>query len=267
MPVLSEVLKMRVFSFDVFDTVITRTVLHPKDVFCLLQQRLETLGGGEPGTGWLGVQAPDAQGLNLPRQLSGCFWGARVWSEFLARRSTGADDITLALIYQTMSCTFGLADAVSERLLSAELEVESEVLVPIDGAQRLVDHARQTGPVVFISDMYLPAGFIQWILERSGLFLPGDRLYVSGELGLSKVSGKLFRHVLDDLGIQPGQLVHCGDHPLSDGRVPRALGVRLLQEPAGPSAANERFRGYAALFQHLNDVRRARMQIKRVAHV
>lgn len=237
------------YSFDVFDTVITRTVLRPKDVFHLMQRRL------------------DARHAELPRHLRGCFWGARVWSEFMARRRSVAEDITLMQIYESMARDFELDNAGSNLILSAELAIESEVLVPIDGAVELVAAARSSAPVIFISDMYLPSSFIRGILERSGLFLPGDRLYVSGELGQSKGSGRLFRHVMDDLGIHPDRMVHCGDNPVTDWRVPRSLGIRMLAEIACVQPEFERLRGYVALFHHLNDIRRARMQIRKVSYV
>lgn len=237
------------YSFDVFDTVITRTVLRPKDVFHLMRQRLE------------------AQHAQLPRPLLECFWGARVWSEFLARRRSGTEDITLSQIYGTLAGEFRLDRSGQDLLVSAELVVESEVLVPIDGAVKLVAAARRGAPVVFISDMYLPSAFIRGILERCGLLVAGDRLYVSGEVGITKGSGGLFRHVLDDLKIQPGQLVHCGDNPVADRLVPSSLDIRLLDGMPCAQPRLERLRGYAALFHHLDDLRRARMQIRKVSYV
>jgi predicted HAD superfamily hydrolase len=242
-------LTMKYSSFDVFDTVITRSVLRPKDVFYLMQQRLE------------------AQQADLPRCLRNCFWGARVWSEFMARRRSSSDDITLLNIYDTMVHLFGLDGVVKDYLMSLELSIESELLVPIDGAVELVAEARRSGSVVFISDMYLPETFIRGILERFGLFLPGDRLYVSGELGQSKGSGRLFLHVLEDLDIIPSQMLHCGDNPVSDCRAPRAVGIRLLDESNCLQSWLDWVRGYIAMFHHLNDIRRARLQIMRVPHV
>jgi predicted HAD superfamily hydrolase len=238
------------YSFDVFDTVLTRTVLRPKDVFHLTEQRLA------------------ACNKELPEWLRNRFWGARVWSEFMARRRSGAEDITLMDIYQSFALDFGLNDSGRKFLMETELVVESEVLVPIDGAAVLLNAARtDRGGLVFISDMYLPSAFIQGVLERLGLFLPGDRLYVSGELGKSKGSGNLFRHVLDELDIKPGQLVHCGDNPVTDCRVPRALGIRWYGEQAYEPQGNEKIRGYVSLFYHLCDLGKARIQVGKLPHV
>lgn len=238
------------YSFDVFDTVLTRTVLRPKDVFHLVGQRLASY-----------------HAELFPRLCNG-FWGARVWSEFMARRRSVAEDITLLDIYASLARDFGLRDADRSLLTEAELTVESEVLVPIDGAALLLSAVRTDGAgLAFISDMYLPSGFIQGVLERFGLFLPGDRLYVSGELGKSKGSGNLFRHVLGDLNIPPGQLVHCGDNPVTDCRVPRALGIRLFGGNACKKRSFEKLHGYVSLFHHLEDLGKARMQVRRVLHV
>ncbi|MBC8019487.1 MAG: hypothetical protein H7X83_13365 [Verrucomicrobia bacterium] len=238
------------YSFDVFDTVLTRMVLRPKDVFHLVGQRLA------------------ACPAELPPRLCNGFWCARVWSEFMARRRSVAEDITLLNIYESLALDFGLNDSGRKFLAETELAVESEVLVPIDGAAALLSAARADGAgLAFISDMYLPSGFIQGVLERVGLFLPEDRLYVSGELGKSKGSGNLFRHVLGDLGIPPGQLVHCGDNPVTDCRVPRALGIRLYGEHAYEQQGSEKIRGYVSLLHHLRDLGKARIQVGKLPHV
>lgn len=43
--------------------------------------------------------------------------------------------------------------------------------------------------------MYLPSDFLKSLLQRFGFWEEGDRIYVSGEIGLTKYSGNLFRYV------------------------------------------------------------------------
>ncbi len=112
--------------------------------------------------------------------------------------------------------------------MEEELRSEAVCLVPIKPAVDRVDRLHAEGHrIIFASDMYLPASFIRERLQEYGIFHPGDRLYVSGELGITKGSGKLFQYILDREKLAPEQLVHCGDNPHSDAVVPAKMGIRL----------------------------------------
>ncbi|MFC4054083.1 HAD family hydrolase [Actinomadura syzygii] len=54
------------------------------------------------------------------------------------------------------------------------------------------------------------------------------RVYLSHELGLTKASRLFYRHVLDDLGIQPGELLVCGNNLRTDVAVPARLRIRAV---------------------------------------
>lgn len=201
-----------IYSFDIFDTVLTRTVLHPKDVFLLVRDRL--------------TEFPPEISL----RLSHVYWGARVWAEFVSRRRSKFEDVKLTEIYSVLAELLHLDADLTQRLLELEMAVEGEVLTVIDGAVELVAAARRKGRVIFISDMYLPESFLAMVLYEFGLREWDEPVYVSGDVGLTKGSGKLFLQVLSDYNLQPYQLVHCGDHSRSDRSIPRRLGIRLHPE-------------------------------------
>lgn len=200
---------MTVYSFDIFDTILTRKVLHPKDVFFLVRDRLPELTSESP-----------------PR-LSHVYWGSRVWAEFVSRRRSKCEDVKLTEIYSVLAELLYLDADLTQRLLELELAVEGEVLTVIDGAVELVAAARLKGGVIFISDMYLPETFLAMVLSKFGLRELDEAVYVSGDVGLTKGSGKLFLQVLSDYNLHPHQLVHCGDHSRSDRSIPSRLGIRL----------------------------------------
>lgn len=240
-------MKPAYYSFDVFDTLLTRNVLYPRDIFLLMQERF----------------AQDAQAL--PSGLIRSFWGERVWSEFVARRMTRQEDVSFEDIYRVLARRHWLTRTQQEELMAAELATESAMLVPVNGAIPLVEGARQAKcQIIFVSDMYLPSGFISEILARYGLFIPGDRVYVSGEVGKTKGSGSLFRHILADLEIAPAGLVHYGDNPHADWYVPTMLGIVLLKGADVPAVSSGRLSGTAAYFK---DLLRARLQIAGVIDV
>ncbi|MDA0866763.1 MAG: hypothetical protein O2890_10155, partial [Cyanobacteria bacterium] len=106
--------------------------------------------------------------------------------------------------------------------------LESEVVRPIWRIQQKIQALRsRNARIVFISDMYLPTELIQKALMAHGLAQPGDPVYVSGDIGLTKASGNLFRYVLGKEGLQPQQLHHTGDNIYSDVQVPKQLGIQV----------------------------------------
>lgn len=241
--------RKQTYSCDVFDTVLTRKVLYPKDVFHLIQCSISE-------------RLPE-----LPPRLAACFWGERIWSEFMARRKAEGEDITIADIYRVLAHTHGLGDTQRDGLIKLELEIESDVLMPVHGASELLDLLRCRGDgIIFVSDMYLSCDFIRGILERFGLYLPGDRLYVSGEEGKSKGSGNLFKFVLQELEILPGQLVHFGDNPRTDYFVPKSLGIKVVHE-TGLQTRGHVLSGLKAQLAYLKELFAARIQMLGARHV
>lgn len=204
-----------VFTFDVFDTLITRIVLDPKDVFDLV-----------------GISLSNSPKYRL-ETINKKFRPVRVWSEFLARRKSSQQDIDINKIYHELGLLCFLEGTQTDFLKDLELSFERKVLVPVEGAMELVASARRMGPVVFVSDMYLPSCFISEILDSFGLRLGCEPVYVSGEIGLTKGSGFLFKKIFKDFNVNPVQVVHCGDHPHSDFCVPLKIGMRVQSENRG----------------------------------
>lgn len=239
---------MPVYSFDIFDTVLTRLVLHPKDIFLLMQQRIP-------------LAVPE-----IDPRIARSFWGWRVWSEFVARRRSRCEDVGLAVIYATLARLCALDEQARDALQTLELQVESEVLVPIGGAVELLQECRflSNQGIVFVSDMYLPPLFIQGVLKRHDLFRSSDRLYVSGELGVTKGSGRLFRLLLDQLAVQPSDLIHYGDNRHADYLVPHALGIGILKEPLPGGGRSARL---VARLRYLRELLMARACIAGYGHV
>jgi hypothetical protein len=126
-------------------------------------------------------------------------------------------------------------------LSECELEAEEQALVPVLSVLRQVQAARDAGSrIVFISDMYLPSSFIKSQLLKHGVAQPEDCLYVSGDAGLTKASGNLFKHMLSTEGVIGSEVVHTGDHWHSDYDVPRRLGIAAkLVAPAALTPPEE----------------------------
>ncbi|MHC4917903.1 MAG: hypothetical protein ACYTGB_20700 [Planctomycetota bacterium] len=207
----------RAHSFDVFDTALVRTFARPPDLFVELGRRL-------------GAGAPDA------------FAVRRRAAERAARGARTREEVTLGEIYAQFPEEH-LPGASREGAAAEEVRLEKESVRPVAGVSRAIEEARGRGErVLFISDMYLPAGAVREMLLEAGLAREGDAVYVSSEEGVTKHTGELFGRVLEREGLAPGQLVHCGDNPHSDLRVPRRMGIRC--RPFRGARLNRRERTY-----------------------
>lgn len=244
-----DTIQRRVFSFDVFDTVLTRIVVSPKDVFLLMQEQLHSISP------------------LLPDRLMRSYWGSRVWAEFSARRNSPAEEITLTDIYCDLGGRYGLSSEQVQQLMALEMRIEAFVLVPIDGALQLVAEARRQGEVVFVSDMYLPTEFVRAVLRKFDLLHDPERIYISGELGVSKGSGRLFQRVLADYELSGSCLVHCGDNVCSDVTVPRRLGIQIHPSVETPSKCPVSYNSVFERARYGVELLRARCQMEWHEHV
>jgi FMN phosphatase YigB (HAD superfamily) len=197
-------------SFDVFDTCLARRVAAATEVFRRVGHRIAERGGERH-----------------PEDFAAQFIEWRCQAERRARAHSGKEDLRLREIWEELRkmASTALAGADGPAL---EIEAERSVLGAIPWTRERAARERNLGRrILFISDMYLPAEFLRECLRVHGFFQEGDGLYVSGEIGLTKWSGNLFRHVLGEEKLAPAELLHVGDHALADREVPRRLGIAV----------------------------------------
>lgn len=211
---------IRAHSFDVFDTLLVRTRARSVDLLRATAQRVVRASDDPPGRAELVAE--------LVRRRQG--------AELELIERLRVDAVGLDQIYAELDDLIALGVDPVE-LQRAELDIERSEVRAVRAGREMVDRARALGRrIVFVSDMYLPGPAIRESLERFAIARPGDGLYVSGELGISKRSGRLFGHVLRAEGLRADELVHSGDDPLTDIASPRRLGI--LVEPLGAARLN-----------------------------
>jgi FMN phosphatase YigB (HAD superfamily) len=206
-PVPEELIRRAtVVSFDVFDTLIVRSCLHPEHAHELV-----------------GMEVRHA--LSLP--ISAEAWKSqRVEAERDARKMSGSEDVTLAEIHQLLARRVGFPAELTARTMAIECATEERLIRPQAGALAVVSRARHFGrKVAFLSDMYLPVEFLRGILQRFGIYRDGDALLVSSDIGRTKQTGNLFRHLMTELSVPAGQILHIGDNRQSDVLIPRRMGI------------------------------------------
>lgn len=200
---------MRVSSFDIFDTVITRSVAAPGDLFIWCGLELQRKG-------WSSINPIE-------------FARYRIQAEKDAKKKVPHREVGIEDIYAMLTTELAWDTQRQHQAMTIELELEARVLHQVPSMHDKVKAARAAfDRIIFISDMYLPESFLQSILAREGLHQPGDLLYVSGERKCSKTTGKLFEQIRNDL---PGitRWEHTGDNLHSDVLTPRSLGIEAIE--------------------------------------
>lgn len=210
----------RVASFDVFDTLMTRTIGGPDEVFAVTGRLLQDRGT---------VDVPPA-----------VFAAARRAAQ---RVLTVDPDVhpSLATIAAEVAARLGLRETMTAVLVETEVEVERSVCRAVPGAIQRVAAARsETGRgVVFVSDTPLSGGALEEVLVREGLFRTGDRLFTSADVGASKQGGGLYGRVQGAVGASPGQFTHVGDDQWSDVVHARVAGWRATADGRGRFTGRE----------------------------
>lgn len=175
-----------VISFDVFDTLMMRKVLHPADIFYIVGQK-----AGKTGI------SPDT----FVEKRNHADWYNKYEKNIFG-------------IYHTLQDMLMLTDAERDRLMEIEIETEIQMAVCRKEIVEAFQYALLREKRVFlISDMYLPDSIMSKVLLSVGI--EGyEKLLVSCDYHCGKTSG-LFR-VYKKM-ISKGKCLHIGDNKISDG--------------------------------------------------
>lgn len=205
------------YSYDIFDTVLTRRTANPHGIFAIMQDKLKS--------------SKD----DIPTEVRENFYELRIQGERLARYSYckgNCEEITLAQIYQTMNTTRMLTDSMVEELIGLECETEIENIIPVPViVKKIQEHLKKKEDVIFISDMYLDKEVVYQLLEKADEQFRNIPLYLSSDIGKTKRSGKLFQFIQEEWQVSFCDWQHTGDNSISDISVPEKLGIRVNQVP------------------------------------
>jgi predicted HAD superfamily hydrolase len=196
----------RLHAFDVFDTLITRCVWRPEDLFLLLGLRLAEAG-------------------LIPADAA-AFAQARAAAEATLRARPGVEEVTLDAIHRALAPAFGWTEAAAEMAAAIEVATEQAAIRPIAANATRLARLQQDGEAVaLLSDTYLGRAELLRLLRQGGVSVPPERVFASAEHDATKRSGRLFGLAAAVLGIPLQHIIHRGDHPVADLAVPRRLGL------------------------------------------
>ncbi len=185
---------MKVFSFDIFDTLLLRPYVNPQDVW---------------------------QELEIQEKAAG-FASARKKAD----EQTFADAIAHGR-ETTLDAAYRIMPARYAHLMQKEMDLERRILSPNPELKSMWEEIGSQGiRRVIVSDMYMPKSFIEGVLVANG-FADYDALYLSSDQGVRKSTGKLFEVMLQQEGVSPAEVCHVGDNEGSDVVVPQKLGMHV----------------------------------------
>ena len=199
-----------VFSFDVFDTCIARTIDSPKNLFFILGEKI----------------CPPHLSPREKAKTALAFMNARIKAEKMAnaiKKSAHFNDIYKAIKIPKK------IKLLPESIAKMELELEYKSSYPISKTLDEVNQARNSErKIIFISDMYLDHNFIESLLRTHGFFKDGDSLYVSSTYNATKREGILYDIVMDKEKISLDQWKHHGDDIRADIYSARTKGISAV---------------------------------------
>ena len=205
---------IELYSFDIFDTLITRKVANPTGIFILMQNELN--------------KNPEYK--DFSDDIKTNFFQYRRQAEFRQRRiNRGIKnniDISFDDIYRDIKACCALSEEQTKNLKELEIKLELENIIPIEeNVNKIKKLLSENRRVVLISDMYLPEDIIKQMLLKCDPILCEPKLYLSSTLGYMKSSRAMYKHVLQEEKINPKNWLHMGDNLRVDFKRPKKFKI------------------------------------------
>lgn len=190
-------------SFDVFDTLVVRPVIEPRDIFYLIANKVD-------------------------KKYKVDFIGMR----YNAEQELNDKNATISDIYKFIQKKYKLRSQTVKALMQEEINCETQLLFLRPDGKNLYDFAIKNGKkVIAVSDMYLPADVIKKILHKNG-YTKISKVFVSNEYKARKSDGKLYNTVAEKLKCSPASILHIGDNYQSDYIKAKDAGFQAMHLPA-----------------------------------
>jgi FMN phosphatase YigB (HAD superfamily) len=120
-------------------------------------------------------------------------------------------------------------DKLLDEVTEYEATVENAMLVPRCELVRWLRELKGEGRRIFVvSDIYLPARFLEKLVDHAGFLDCVDAVVSSADTFLAKASGAAYAMLKDKFGLDYSDWLHIGDNPFSDGLRPDEKGIRAL---------------------------------------
>lgn len=186
-----------IVSFDFYDTLFSRRVCSPRDIFEILEYEIRT-----------------EMKMDIPyKELRNC-----------AIQKLD-DDYTLVELYQEIGRQAELENQVIEEMYSREIRLEKQLLSARTCMLECFHYARDLKKELYIiSDMYLPKSFYNSMLEKYCLDIAEERILISCERKGNKRQGTMWKQYLEEF-VKGKKVLHIGDDSKADIEIPQKYGI------------------------------------------
>lgn len=204
----------QLYSFDIFDTLITRLTATPYGIFVLMQKELLS----------------DKRYENMPLYFRQNFAEYRRMSEhYLYSYNDCVNDFmdcTFDEIYENLKLNYNLTDCDVQMLKELELRTEYNSIIGIPNNINIIKDLLSNGKrVILISDMYHSTEIIKsWLMKVDNIFAD-IKIYVSSECKCKKRGSELYKYVQKLENVSYENWHHYGDNAVSDFQDAAAIGI------------------------------------------
>ena len=202
---------VKIISFDMFDTLITRPFFLPHEMFVLLNKTFIELFDS--------IKAID---FSIIRRKSE--------NEIRdIKHENGIEEVTLDDIYDHISNTYNLDKKRLNVIKNKEMEMELTFCKRRNSGYELYSLAKcMNKKVILTSDIYLPKELIIKILDNTG-YDSFDELYISSELLKTKSEGTLYKYIIEQE--KTNSIFHIGDNYETDYKRPKEYNLLSAHLP------------------------------------
>jgi len=182
--------------FDIFDTLLSRPIFYPDNLFVFLEQKLNNRFG----------------------ILSRFVLVRKEIEEQIRVSKKGQGDVSYDEIYSVMAQKKYYSQEIVEFLHHEEFALELAILRPKLEVVELFEFLKQKGKkIYFVSDMYLASNQIQQIFEKCAIDIRDVEIFVSSQIGYRKDNGTLWRYISQRIDTKKALMF--GDNEVSDAKL------------------------------------------------
>ena len=201
---IKKLMKYDVISFDIFDTLITRLLFDPDDIFEIVERRL----------------------VGIPLKES--IYDMRKNAELEARKQL-KKDVNIDEIYTMLGKLYNYDEKDINSIKWVEVDTELKLTYPrkdmLDVLKTLMDNGKK---VILVSDMYLTIEIIKKMLDKCGYKekIHYKKIFLSNEKNRRKDDESLWNYVR--ILYANLKFIHVGDNIHSDYNVPTKMGLKAI---------------------------------------
>lgn len=198
--ILKKISKYDIISFDIFDTLVTRIIYEPDDIFKLMGEKLK---------------------INS-------FIEKRKQAEQEARKNL-QKDVNLNEIYDSYQKINKITDTERKNIQQLEENLEIKFIVPRVEMKNLVNELyNKNKKMIIVSDMYLTKNVIIKMLKKCGYNINMfDYIYISNDINKRKDTEEVWPYIKNIY--KNKKIVHIGDNNNSDVILPKKHKINTVK--------------------------------------